>query len=150
MKDADIIPLHKSKDPLETTNYRPISLLLTLSKILEKIIYKRVYGFLNDNHQLYRSQYGFRVKHSCEDAINELTSNIVKVNEHGKANLTVFLDLSKAFYTVKHNLLLDKLEKYGINGTSLDWFRSYLKDCNLRVKCHDKIQAKQDTLNPFQ
>ena len=86
MKVADVVPLYKSKSPLETTNYRPISLLLTISKILEKVIYKRIYSFLNDNHQLYDSQYGIRAKHSCEDAVNELLSNIVKANTQTKEN----------------------------------------------------------------
>ena len=149
MKDADVVPLYKTKDPHNTTNYRPISLLLTMSKILEKLIYKRVYKFLNDNNLFYQSQYGFRAKHLCDDAINELISNIVKENEHGKATLTIFLDLSKAFDTLKHNLLLTKLEKYGIRGNALEWFRSYLTGRNLRVKCHDNKTGQNIYSDPF-
>ena len=135
MKVADVVPLYKSKSPMETTNYRPISLLLTISKILEKVIYKRIYSFLNDNHQLYDSQYGFRAKHSCEDAVNELLSNIVKANTQKKKTIAIFLDLSKAFDTLSHELLLKKLDLYGIRGTAHKWFKSYLHGRKLRTKC---------------
>ena len=78
MKRADISPLFKSKDNQDSNNYRPISLLLTLSKLLEKIVYKRMYRFLETTNQLYKSQYGFRTAHSCENAVSELVSEIIK------------------------------------------------------------------------
>ena len=78
IKYAEIVPLYKSKSKLEASNYQPISLLITISKILEKIIYRRTYEFLDNNNQIYRSQYGFRVKHSCKHAVGVLVSNIVK------------------------------------------------------------------------
>ena len=68
MKLAELVPLYKSKERFLTSNYRPISLLITISKILEKIIYKRTYEFLDKNNQFYNSQYGFRSQHSCENA----------------------------------------------------------------------------------
>ena len=71
MKYAEVVPLYKSKSKLEPSNYQPISLLITISKILEKIMYSRTYKFLDENNQIYRSQYGFRAKHSCEHAIGE-------------------------------------------------------------------------------
>ena len=67
MKLAEVVPLYKSKERFLTSNYRPISLLITISKILEKIIYKRTYEFLDKNNQFYNSQYGFRSQHSCEN-----------------------------------------------------------------------------------
>ena len=135
MKYADITPLYKSKCKYETTNYRPISLLITLSKILEKVVYKRTYHFLEDNHILYNSQYGFRSQHSCQDAISELVGKILKNMEEQKYTMAVFIDLSKAFDTLEHEVLFAKLEKYGIRGTTLNWFRSYLTNRKLRVKC---------------
>ena len=114
MKLAEVFPLFKSKSRKETTNYRPISLLLTLSKVLEKIVYKRVYNFLDRTNQLFISQYGFRSKHSCENAIQELIGNVLKGHEHGKHTLAVFLDISKAFDTISHSVLYVKLERYGI------------------------------------
>ena len=72
MKRADISPLFKSKLENDTNNYRPISLLLTISKILEKIVYKRTYSFMEKTGQIFKSQYGFRSQHSCENAVSEL------------------------------------------------------------------------------
>ena len=143
MKHADIIPLYKGKSKIETTNYRPISLLLTLSKVLEKIVYVRTYDFLNNNDQFFVSQYGFRSRHSCEDAINELISNVVKANSEKKYTISIFLDLSKAFDTLSHELLLTKMELYGIRGTALTWFTDYLADRSLRAKCIDNTTNKQ-------
>ena len=91
MKLADVVPLYKSKAREEPTNYRPISLLLTLSKLLEKIIYKRTYEFLETNNSLFTSQYGFRSRHSCENAITEPLSTILKNKETKKHTMAVFL-----------------------------------------------------------
>ena len=113
-KKADVILLHKSGNTNESTNYRPISLLVTMSKILEKIIYKHVYTFLDMTDQLFQSQYGFRSNHSCEHAIQELVGKILKNSENKKYTVAVFLDLLKAFDSLEHHVLLSKLEKYGI------------------------------------
>ena len=88
------------------------------------------------NNLLYESKYGFRSKHLCENVITELTSEVLKGAEHDKQTVSVFLDLSKAFDTLSHNLLLWKLENYGIRGTSNEWFKSYLSDRKLRSKCN--------------
>ena len=74
MKTAIVIPLHKGQSALELSNYRPISLLLTLSKLLEKVMYTRAYDFLSNTYQIYEIQYGFRAKHSCQHATEELVS----------------------------------------------------------------------------
>ena len=84
MKHADVIPLYKNKNKDACTNYRPILLLLTTSKVLEKGVYKHTYQFLDNNNLLYDSQYGFRSKHSCENAITELTRAILKGAEQKK------------------------------------------------------------------
>ena len=135
MKLADIVPLYKLKEKYLETNYRPISLLTTMSKLLEKIVYVRVYEFLNSSDQFYESQYGFRSSHSCDNAVGEVVLRIVKNLEAGKINIDIFLDLSKAFDTLNHDLLLHKMERYGIRGITLEWFRSYLHARKLRVKC---------------
>ena len=134
MKAADVSPLYKSKEKYMVTNYRPISLLITMSKILEKVVYVRVYNFLVETDQLYQSQYGFRSGHSCQNAISELVGTILKNQEENKLTIGVFIDLSKAFDTLSHDILLRKLHKYGIRGTALDWFKSYLSDRSMRVK----------------
>ena len=133
MKLADVVPLYKAKEKFLETNYRPISLLTTMSKLLEKVVYKRVYTFLTDNDQLYESQYGFRIQHSCDNAVGEVVSRIVKNLESGYTSVAILLDLSKAFDTLKHELLLHKMERYGLLGTVLDWFKSYLSNRKIRV-----------------
>ena len=144
MKLAEVVPLFKSKDKTVTDNYRPISLLITISKILEKIVYKRTYSFLQEQGLLYNSQYGFRSAHSCENAITELIGHVIKSKELGKPTAALFLDLSKAFDTLIHSVLLKKLEIYGIRGPLLDWYCSYLSQRKLMAKCNNIISKQFD------
>ena len=137
MKLAKVILLYKSKDRKEKSNYRPISLLLTLSKLLEKVVYRRIYTFLNKTNQLFCSQYGFRTGHSCNQAICELVGVVAKNIEKNWTTVCVFLDLSKAFNMLEHASVYEKLERYGIQGKALDWFKSYLTDSKIRVKVNN-------------
>ena len=108
MKLAKVIPIHKLKDKQMLNNYRPISLLPIFSKILEKVIYHMLFNFLNTNNALFSSQYGFRKKHSTINAVTELVSHVIKAMNRKENTISVFLDLSKAFDTVNHNILLRK------------------------------------------
>ena len=135
MKIAEVVPLYKGGDKSQETNYRPISLLTTLSKILEKVMYKRVYEFLNSTNQLYTKQYGFRSKHSTDQAVGEIIGKILKNAERRIPTVALFLDLSKAFDTLEHSIVLMKMERYGICGCVLKWFESYLKNRKLLAKC---------------
>ena len=134
MKMAEVIPLYKEKELDQVINYRPISLLITISKVLEKIVYIHVYKFLQNNKILYNRQYRFRAKHSCEQAILELIGNAIQVKDKDMHTAALFLDLSKAFDTLNHEVLLKKLERYGIRGVCNDWFGDYLYNRSLKAR----------------
>ena len=128
MKLAKVIPLFKKGCPLTASNYRPISLLSVFCKIIEKVMYERLYKFLDKHEILYSLQFGFRASHSINHALVSLTEAIKRSLDNRKFSCGIFIDLQKAFDTVNHAILLMKLEHYGIRGASLDWFESYLSD----------------------
>ena len=90
MKIAKIIPIYKSKSKDDFSNYRPISILPTISKILEKVIYKRLYNFMNTSNTFYANQYGFRHRHSTLHAVTKLVTDIVKNNDNKESTLSMF------------------------------------------------------------
>ena len=125
MKIARVIPIFKSGDAQEFSNYRPVSILPQFSKILEKLFRNRLMSFLNDKQILYNGQFGFRKNHSTSMAILELVEEMTTAMDNSQSSIAVFIDLKKAFDTVDHNILLKKLENYGITGLAYSWIHSY-------------------------
>ena len=128
LKIARVIPIFKSGDEAVFVNYRPVSVLPVFSKLLEKVIYRRLYNFLTKYNILFNNQYGFRKNHSTALALIHLYDKLSSAIDNRKFTIGVFIDLSKAFDTVNHEILLAKLQHYGVRGTPLKWFKSYLSD----------------------
>ena len=127
-KMAKVIPIHKKSCTNDINNYRPISLLPVFSKIMEKLMAKRLNVFLQENSIICNNQYAFRPGLSTEHSLIAIIETTKKTIEEKKYGCGVFIDLKKAFDTVNRQILLHKLEHYGIRNESLSWFESYLKD----------------------
>ena len=118
----------KKGDRCSPGNYRPISMLSVFDKMLEKLMYKRIISFLDKHDILNKHQFGFRTGHSTTHALVEVMDELYASLDDGNFALGVFLDLQKAFDTVLHDLLLDKMYHYGIRGLAHSWFQSYLSN----------------------
>ena len=128
LKIAKVVPIYKKDNPENFGNYRPVSVLPCFSKILERIMYNRCYDFITKTNVLFKKQYGFRNKHSTYMAVLDFVININHAIDNDKYTLAVFMDLSKAFDTIDHSILLSKLYHCGFRGISYDWFASYLSN----------------------
>lgn len=138
-KQALVHPIYKCGDKSEVSNYRPISVLNILSKILEKVLNKRLMGFLEHESILSKNQYGFRRGVCTEDAVLSLTEAVSSILDKKHKCLAIFLDLKKAFDTVSIPILLNKLQNVGVRGAALNIFSDYLTNRTQRVKIKDKI-----------
>ena len=128
LKIAKVFPIYKSEKKYALSNYRPISVLPCFSKILERIMYNRLYNYLNENEILNDKQLCFRAGHSTEHAILELNDQASNAFDNKNFVLGVFIDLSKAFDTVDHNILLQKLSMHSVKRNNLKWSHSYLSN----------------------
>ena len=144
-KEAHVHPIFKNKGtPSDYTCYRPISILSSLSKVFEKIVYKRVYSHLSEHNLLTDKQSGYRSNHSTQQQLIYLTHNMYKALDKGRDFTEIYLDISKYFDKIWNTGLLHKCKhEFGITDSLLDWMTSYLTDRRQRVKIGDQISTLQ-------
>ena len=143
LKIARVTPIFKSGEKDKPDNYRPISILPVLSKIYEKIVFNQLYSYLDHFELLKPSQFGFRKNMSMSDAILNTLQYIYDNLDKGYSVVSIFLDLSKAFDCVDHEILLHKLRVYGVRGVALGWFRSYLASRQQYVTFNNKLSERR-------
>ena len=146
LKIANVVPIYKSGDEMVFSNYRPVSVLPVFSKLLERLVYNRLISHINDNKLLYEYQFGFQKGKSTYLAIMMLVDKITEALDQGECVVGVFLDFSKAFDTVDHNILLQKLHKYGICGVELLWFEDYLSN-RMQYVTYNNHKSSREKIN---
>ena len=145
-KTAKMVPIFKSGDPSQPTNYRPISLLPTMSKVLERAVSNQVYGYFERTNKLYNLQFGYRHGYSTEGLLLKILDYIAKQRSENKHVINVFIDLRKAFDTVPYEILFEKLLHYGLSKNTVEWFRSYLSERRMYTKVADSESGMEDIL----
>ena len=134
-----VTALFISGDQTNASNYRPISILPTLSKILERAVHFQLYDYLNIDHLLTYEQFGFRPKHSKVTALASFADDLLSNMKRGNLCGVVFLDLSKAFDTVNHSILLAKLYSLGLTPNTVQWFQSRVSHRKQRTSSGKEI-----------
>jgi len=141
LKVARVVPLHKGGDSADMGNYRPVSVLHILSKILEKHVHRQLYSYLESRNILIDNQFGFRYRRSTCQAVLRHTEFIYGGLDDGDIVFSMYLDFKKAFDTVDHEILLRKLHHYGVRGLANDWFRSYLANRSQYVNVNNVVSS---------
>ena len=135
-KHSLVHPIHKSGDPHDPANFRPISIVPVIAKIVERAVHQQLYTYLSENHLLSPNQHGFRPRHSTETALTSISDHILSSFDHGEVSLLCLLDLSKCFDVIDHSKLLSKLQAHGVD---ISWFAAYLKDHTQSVSLTDNL-----------
>ena len=138
-KVAKLKPIFKKGKKTDPSNYRPISLLPVISKIIEKVVHDQTNAFLSDENILYNYQSGFRANHSTNLCLSFLTDKILKGFDEGLLTGMILIDLQKAFDTIDHEILLQKLKDIRFSKGTLQWFRSYLSERIFLVNIESKL-----------
>ena len=128
LKVSKVTPVDKGGSQSDSSNFRPISTLSALTQVFEKLVYKQFINYIEKHDILFQFQFGFRKGHSTAQAVSEIADSLRNAIDSNLFTCGVFIDFSKAFDTVNHQILLKKLESYGIRGTPLKWFTSYLEN----------------------
>jgi hypothetical protein len=147
LKIAKVKPLYKKRCDTEVGNYRPVSLITGFSKIIEKIIKRIPVSFLNNHGIISNSQHGFCKGESTDTAIVYFVERVYKSLDERELSIGIFLDLSKAFDLVNHDILLRKMERMGISGVALKWFQSYLDNREQKVEVTHRCTATNEITN---
>ena len=127
-KKAKVTPLHKSGTKDDPRNYHPMSVLPVVSKVLESLIHKQLASYFDEHNLVCKSQCGFRRMHSTETAVTYFANEMLTNMDKGLVTGSVLINLAKAFGTVDHDILLSKLEYYGVCDESLPWFKNYFRE----------------------
>ena len=143
LKMSKVTPVDKGGERFDPTNYRPISTLPSISLIFEKFVCKQLLSFVEKHKILNECQFSFRKGHSTEHAIAEITDNLKNSTDNNLITCGVILDFSKAFDTVNHAILLQRLEEYGVRGLPLKWFDSYLSNRKQYVSLQNAKSSEQ-------
>ena len=133
-KHSIVHPIFKSGNPSDPTNFRPISLVPVVMKVVERVIHQQLYLYLSKNHLLAPTQHGFRPRHSTETALLSVTDRILAATDRGEVSMLCLIDLSKCFDVINHDLLLGKLAMHGIETS---WFAAYLQGHTQSVSLKD-------------
>lgn len=144
MKTAKVLPLFKAGNKHLFTNYRSVSLLSQFFKISERLFNNRLEQFIEKHNLLLDSQYGFRANRSTALALADQIEEISNLTDNKKIVIGIFFDLKKAFDTIDHKKLLQKLDRYGIRGTALNWVGSYLENRRQFVRIGDRVRLSGD------
>ena len=132
-KISKVVPLHKKDEMILPKNFRPVSLLSVISKILEKAIFIQLFSYLEENSLIHPSHHAYRPKHNTTTALIEMVDNWVEAFENDEITAVILCDQSAAFDVCDHKILLDKLKIYGLQEGALSWFSSYLENRSQRV-----------------
>ena len=143
LKLARVTPIHKSGSFSDPNNFRPISVLPIISKLLEKHVSGHLMNYLREFKLLISTQSGFRSLHSTESILIKMTDDWLEAMDKGKLTGVIFIDLRKAFDLVNHELLLAKLRIYGFSPSTLRWFRSYLNDRHQQVSLNGELSERE-------
>lgn len=146
LKTAVVVPIYKAGNRSCISNYRPISLLSNIAKILEKIICRKLNAFLRKYNIILDKQYGFVKNRGTTDALSHLTNIIYRNLGKSKPIIAVYLDLAKAFDTVNHEILLEKLERYGIRGNAWKLISGYLSNRTQKVKLQNHFSESKEII----